>query len=295
MEGVSTPSKFRRPDGVKVTYRRMKFEFESGFPRYWFGGSAFKSLFWSQLSTAFDPGERFFIDSARALKDQIGDSELVEELVAFCKQEGHHTAQHIKFDRMNAQMGIDVEGCRARYTRLLDRVRSNVDPMEMLAVTTALEHFTAGLAGQIFERPELSAGADPKVAALWFWHAAEEAEHKATCFDIYRKLGGGEFTRLSVMPVAWFLIIGLSMVNTFVLLAKDKKLSNVADIAGGLWYLFGWRGFFSGMIPSFVAYFSPRFHPWKEDNAHRIAGWFADNARYVQNIEEPRASIPAAE
>src|SRR3954464_4807812 len=68
---------FRRPEGVKVTYRRMKFDFEDqGFERYWMAGSPFKSLFWTQLSTAFAPGEKFFIDSARALKDKITDPEL---------------------------------------------------------------------------------------------------------------------------------------------------------------------------------------------------------------------------
>ena len=42
---------FRRPEGVQVTYRRMKFDFEDqGFERYWHSGSPFKSLFWSQLS-----------------------------------------------------------------------------------------------------------------------------------------------------------------------------------------------------------------------------------------------------
>ena len=99
---MQTKPEFWRPEGVKVTYRRMKFDFEeAGFARYWVCGSPFKSLFRTQLSTAFEPGEKFFIDSARALKDQITDPKLREELAEFCKQEGHHTAQHLKFDRMN--------------------------------------------------------------------------------------------------------------------------------------------------------------------------------------------------
>ena len=63
---ASVPA-IRRPEGLKVTYRRMKFPFEdAGFDRYWFG-SPFVSLFWSQLSTAFEPGEKFFINICRAL------------------------------------------------------------------------------------------------------------------------------------------------------------------------------------------------------------------------------------
>ena len=69
---AATENTFRRPEGVKVTFRRMRFPFEdAGFDRYWLDGSPFKSLFWSQLSTAFDAGEKFFIDSARAMRTEI--------------------------------------------------------------------------------------------------------------------------------------------------------------------------------------------------------------------------------
>lgn len=280
----------RRPDGVKVRYRKMRFDFEDGFDRYWHGGSPFRSLFWSQLSTAFEPGEKFFIDSARALKDQIDDPALYEEILEFCKQEGHHTAQHLKFDRMNAAMGIDVDGCRARYARILDRARDNLDPMEMLAATAALEHFTAGLADIFMRDPHLTEGADPKVLALWAWHAAEEAEHKATCYDLYRELGGSYFKRAITMPASWFLILYAAVINTFVLLWKDGKLFT-RDTAKGLWYLFGWRGFVSGMWRPFLQYFAPRFHPWKTDNSAGIAAWQADNARYIQNLDQVEAAL----
>ncbi len=292
-DAKTVKSEFRRPDGVKVQFRRMKFDFEDGFARYWHGGSPFKSLFWAQLSTAFEPGEKFFIDSARALKDQIDDPALLEEISAFCKQEGHHTMQHLKFDRMNAAMGIDTEGCRRRYARVLDRVRENLDPMEMLAVTSALEHFTAGLADRFFKHPEIGAGADPRVNALWLWHAAEEAEHKATCYDVYRKAHGSELTRIGVLGPAWFLIIGIAVLNTFVLLYKDKKLWNLKDVAGGLWYLFGWNGFISGMLPSFISYLNPRFHPWKEDNSAEIAHWQKDNERYILNLDKLEPIVPS--
>ena len=181
----------QRPQGVRVTYRRMKFDFESGFDRYWHSGSPFKSLFWTQLSTAFDPGERFFIDSARALKSLTSDPALIDEINEFCKQEGHHSAQHLKFDRLNEQMGIDVQGCRARYDAILSWARRTCDDKEMLAATCALEHFTSGFADMFLSTPEISAGADPRVVALWAWHAAEEAEHRATCFDLYQACGGG--------------------------------------------------------------------------------------------------------
>lgn len=271
----------RRPEGLKVTYRRMKFPFEEhGFPRYWHAGSPFRSYFWTQLSTAFDPGERFFIDSARALKGEIKDPALQEEIVQFCRQEGHHTAQHLKFDEINAEMGVDVEGCRLRYQRVLDRARRKLDPMEMLAATAGLEHFTASLAEHYIENPFISAGVDPNVEPLWRWHAIEELEHKATCFDIYRQLGGSELKRATIMAGSWFLILWIAMVNTFVLLRKDRKLFT-RDTWQGLGYLFGKNGFFSGLGPAFRRYLRPSFHPWKTDTSHLVREWEAGNAQYI--------------
>jgi predicted metal-dependent hydrolase len=283
------PINFRRPPGVTVEYRRVHFPFEDhGFDRYWHAGSAFKSLFWSQLSTSFDAGERFFIDSARALKTHIVDPGLHEELLEFCKQEGHHTQQHLKFDRMNAALGVDVATCERRYSRALARARKRLTPLGMLAVTVALEHFTAGFAELHFQRPDLSAGADPNVLALWDWHAMEETEHKATCYDIYRAAGGGYLRRVVTMPGAWIFILGLSLVNTFYLLRKDKRVFT-RDTWDGLVYLFGRRGMVSGLLPSFFTFFRPRWHPWQTDNSAEISRWVRENRAYLQN---ERASSP---
>ncbi|MET0282825.1 MAG: metal-dependent hydrolase [Polyangiales bacterium] len=276
---------FQRPEGVRVTYRRMRFDFESGFERYWHSGSPFKSLFWTQLSTAFDPGERFFIDSARALRTMTSDPALLEEISEFCKQEGHHTAQHLKFDKLNEQMGIDVAGCRGRYEFILRWARRTLDAKEMLAATCALEHFTSGFADLFFRTPELSEGADPRVVALWSWHAAEEAEHRATCFDLYQACGGGYFQRTTTMIGAWFLIVSAALINTFVLLKRDGKLFSW-DTLKGLGYLFGRKGLLSGMLPTFFSYFRPRFHPWQGLDGEDIARWQAENARYIVNLDQ---------
>jgi predicted metal-dependent hydrolase len=272
----------QRPPGVHVTYRKMKFDFEDqGFDRYWHGGSAFKSLFWSQLSTAFAPGEQFFIDSARALRSFVTDPVLLNEVAEFCRQEGHHTAQHLKFDRVNESLGVDVAGCRKVYERILQRSRSKLSPIHMLAVTCALEHFTAGFADQFFADPRFSDGADPKVYALWAWHAAEEAEHRATCFDIYQQSGGTYAMRVASLVGAWSIILGAAVFNTAYLLRKDKRLFT-RDTLSGLNYLFGPRGIVIGLLPAFFAYWKPGFHPWKGVSAAPIDRWRAENQRFIQ-------------
>lgn len=269
----------------------MRFPFETaGFDRYWLDGSPFKSLFWTQLSTSFDAGERFFIDSARALKEHIQDPALHEEMVEFCKQEGHHTFQHLKFDRMNAAKGIDVVGCERRYRRLLDHARRRYSPISMLAVTVALEHFTAGLAAQVLSNRHMSQGADPHVFVLWQWHAVEESEHKATCYEIYEAAGGGYLRRVLLMPMAWSLIVGMALFNTAVLLKNDGKLFT-RDTLAGLGYLFGWRGVLTRLVPSVLRFFKPNFHPWEEDNSAEVRAWHAHNPQFRDTSREARPAM----
>ncbi len=279
----------RRPEGLKVTYRRMQFPFEQGFDRYWHSGSPAKSFYWTQLSAAFAPGEQFFIDSARSLKKRIDDPALLEELAEFCRQEGHHTAQHLKFDRINAEMGVDVESCRKRYEFAVIHMRKRLRPMEKLAATMALEHFTSCFAAMYFEMPHIVEGADPKVISLWAWHAAEEAEHKGTCYDIYDQVGGNYFLRVGTMVIVWAILVWLTLLNTRMLLWKDKKFFS-RDTLHGLNYLFGRKGLYTSLVPAFFAYLSPRFHPWKEDNSHHIREWEASNTQY----RAPRANATAA-
>ncbi len=287
--------KTHRPSDVHVTYRKMEFEFEkTGFDKRWHDGSAFISYFWGALSTAFPPGEKFFMDSAKALRDQIDDPELLEEIAEFVRQEGHHTFQHQKFNRMLGELGFDVALYESRYARVLNRAADTLDPMGWLAATMALEHFTAGFAHQYLTNEAVSAGADPNVRALWAWHAAEEAEHKATCFDLYQRLGGGYFRRVVNAPAAWGLLLFITFHNLSSMLRKEGRLFDLRDNARGLWYLFGTKGLVTKLMPAFFAYFRPDFHPWQENDASLIAQWQAQNARYIKSTHTNASANPSA-
>src|SRR5205823_8766770 len=86
-----------------------------------------------------------------------------------------------------------------------------------LAVTAALEHYTATLAETLLTDPEARAeiGHDG-VRYLLMWHALDESEHKAVAFDVYKRVGGSERMRVAMMwlihvnfrlePAIWTLI-----------------------------------------------------------------------------------------
>lgn len=277
---AATGSIHSRPTGSRVHYRRMQFSFDrAGFARYWHDGSPFKSYFWTQLSTAFEPGERFLMDAARAMRERLSDAGLEAELLEFLKQESHHIAQHLRFDAKNAEHGVDVEGCRERYKRALLHMTRDFDARKKLSFTVAGEHFTAILAHLLLTRPELMKGADPGVAALWIWHAVEEAEHKATCFDIFLSIHGTYLERIRVMPPALWFFLRNSLVNSALLLHRDGQLFKLRTLRE-LPYLLSLLARFT---PGLLSYLRPDFHPSEFDHSGLIAAWQAENQGNIRN------------
>jgi len=54
-----------------------------------------------------------------------------------------------------------------------------------LSATIALEHFTALMGGFMLDHPEVMKGSQEDYERMWQWHAMEEVEHKAVCYDVW--------------------------------------------------------------------------------------------------------------
>jgi predicted metal-dependent hydrolase len=280
--------KRRRPDDVRVRYRKMSFAYESsGFDKHWHGGSAFITYFWNALSMAIPAGERFFIEAVNCVRDQIDDAELAAELNEFLRQEGHHSLQHAKLNRMVGEQGFDVERYQRRVSRPLELAAGRLSPIQKLAVTVALEHFTAVLARQILVNPTLTKNADPAVVELWRWHASEELEHKGTCFDLYERLGGTQRMRVKAMRAAWILELALALQSTFGMMRESGRLFDLPDLVRGFWHLFGPSGFVTSMVPGLIAYVRPDFHPWLLNDGPLIAAWLSGSAHATHTRRTP--------
>jgi predicted metal-dependent hydrolase len=95
--------------------------------------------------------------------------------------------------------GYDLEHLEGTLTRRLRWAQENLPPIVNLAITVAIEHFTA-LFAQLMLRPgSIIDKAEPSMRELWRSHAAEEMEHKSVAFDVYRAVGGTEAMRKSFM------------------------------------------------------------------------------------------------
>lgn len=243
-------------------------------PRYWFGGDAFASRFFDAMSLLFPEGERFFIACVRDFRDQITDHTLRQQVRDFMYQEGQHGMVHTAFNNRLAEQGVAVDHILAEERRFLFGIfRKRMSRRYTLAQTAAAEHLTAMMAHGFFEKG-LLADADPRVRAMYAWHAVEEIEHKAVAFDVYRDVAkGGYLTRVAAMlqvsitfPLHTFLI----MRHMF---AVDGLPRRGRVWLRGLWWLYGPRGVFSGMLGHWLAWFRPGFHPWRHGRLGAYERW----------------------
>lgn len=190
----------RAPSPVPVV-RRLDLVFDpASVPRDWYGHDAHLSTFFNGLSLLFPEGEKFFVQSVRHFASRIDDAGLKRRVAAFIGQEALHSAEHRSFNEMLRAQGDELVVRLEREVRwLLILGHRALTPKAQLAVTCALEHYTAILAEQLLSLPEHQAAIDDALRPLWLWHALEESEHKAVAFDVYRAVGGSERTRVWTM------------------------------------------------------------------------------------------------
>jgi len=185
-----------------VPTRRVSFEESlTDLPRHFAADSdLILSHMFASLSSVFPDGEDFFVRSVRHFRDRVTDPELKRQVAGFIGQESIHGREHRAFNDRLDQLGYPTKRAE-RMTRwgLATRERL-MTPTSNLAVTAALEHFTATLAElALSDEVARTLPGDPAVRDLFLWHALEESEHKAVAFDVYRAVGGSERTRVFTM------------------------------------------------------------------------------------------------
>ena len=192
----------------------------SAVPRFWFANSRAATNVANAVNLLFPAGERFFIRSVRHYLPQLS-AERAAQVRGFFAQEGKHAHAHEQlFDTMRAQ-GYDIDSILRRYERVAyDGIEKATSPRMRLAVTAALEHFTAIIAEDALSTREL-AHADPEVRHLLEWHAVEELEHKAVAFDVLAEVAPSYPLRVTGMMIAMLTLGGFWVFALRELLAQD--------------------------------------------------------------------------
>lgn len=277
--------------------RRVRFALPSGTTRQHFvGGELVMSHFISTLSATFPEGEDFFIRSVRQYRDQISDPDLQEAVKGFIAQEATHRHQHRLLNERLQAMGYPTDRIDRHIKKLVARLEQRFSPVMRLAVTAALEHYTATLAEIILTSDEAQKLiGDTEVRPILLWHAFEESEHKAVAFDVLRTIGATERTRVWGMRVASLLLFTELIAQTLRSMAADRAAYHPRRMTASLKAFRRSPMFSPEAVHRFRSYTRPGFHPDDWDSADVLGRWAtelfdADGAQQIgQPADAPRA------
>ncbi len=258
-----------------IPRRDVEFGFEpANVPRDWCSQDAFDTTFLNALSLLFPEGERFFVDSVKQHKDCVTDPDLQRAITGFIGQEAMHGKEHRAFnDMMVAHGHAEAPRIDKSLRKFLGMVRSVLSPKSQLAATCALEHFTAMLAEALLRDDRMRNEMDPSVRPLWLWHALEESEHKAVAFDVYTAAGGGYARRTLIMLLTTVVFFAAQAITHARLMATREILWKPWRWVRGATRLWIYPGYFTRLVPAYLAYFGPGFHPDDRDTQSLLASW----------------------
>lgn len=257
------------PQDLKIKKRDLKFGREDAPPRWWHSGDPGRTAFFNALSSTFPVGEKFFMTAVRHYRSDTPEP-LRSQIDDFLYQESMHSREHVVFNRQAEDAGFDIAPLEERARRTIAWVKRR-SPLQQLAATCALEHFTATLAHDALADPEHLAGATDEARRLWQWHAMEEIEHKAVAYDTYlhatRHMTPFRrwLKRSTVMCVTTMRFHYVIFRNTADLLRQDGR-NDWATWRGLLSYLYRRPGTLRLLLAGVFTYMRPGFHPWEIDD-----------------------------
>ena len=273
----ATPAAGTTPRRI-VRTRRIRFDYPSGsLDRHFVDGDLVMSHVVAVLSAMFPEGEDFFVWSVRRFADRVTDPLLQAQVAGFIGQEVTHGREHRALNDRLQQMGYPTRRVDRMVRRGLGIYKRRLPPMTCLAITAALEHYTAALAETLMtdERAQRLLGTS-EVRSMLLWHALEESEHKAVAFDVFRAAGGTERRRIATMRVITFTFILGIVLHTTASLLGDRDTYNPVRLVRSLAALRHSPFLTPTVVHRINAYNKTGFHPDDNDNSELLERWTAE-------------------
>lgn len=186
------------------------------------GGDPVMSHAVAVLSSLFPEGEDFFVRSVRRYRDRITDPELRRQVSGFIGQEAIHGREHRELNARLGDLGYPTRGVDRLTKRLLALLNKVLPGTHQLAITAALEHYTATLAETLLaDDAGRALLGESEVRDLLLWHAIEESEHKSVAFDVYEQVSGNDLVRRLYMNLVTADFLLITVLGTAVSMVRD--------------------------------------------------------------------------
>ncbi len=263
-----------KPIDGAIKPRRMQFNAgDMNVSQFAIENNALISTFFYSLSAMFPEGERFFIHSVRHYQASISDPKMLADIRGFIGQEAHHGRCHEEMNNEIEKLGIPMSMISNSMTSRVKMLKKRFGPARQLALTVAMEHFTASLAEFILENPEILDQAPETFRKMMIWHSVEEIEHKAVAFNVFRQQVDDEWMRRRVMVIAMislFTRISIFQIRT---LWRAKHFPSIKEWVGATRFFWGKKGILRANAHGVKKFFRRDFHPNDIDQSALIHGW----------------------
>lgn len=258
----------------KIKPRHMKFDTENmPMTQFSIENNALISTFFYTLSAMFPAGERFFIHSVRHYQKSVTNPEMLADIKGFIGQEAHHGRCHDDLNEAIDKLGIPMTMVTENMERRTQMLKTHFGPERQLALTVAMEHFTASLAEFILENPDILDGAPEALRQMLLWHAVEEIEHKAVAFDLFRLKVNDEWMRRRVMVIAMVTLFSRIAFFQFRMLWKAKHMPSLKEWGAAARFFWGKKGILRANVQGVRKFFQRGFHPNDIDQSALINDW----------------------
>lgn len=249
--------------GGGLSARRLELKFDDAASTRWLAANAWLSHVGNALGLLMPAGEAFVVRTVGARLGDVNDAALEARVRGLLAQEQQHARAHASGNRWLERCGVQTRSLQRIYHRLaFGMLEPRVPRRLRLAVAVGLEHGFASLA-EGWLSSDLLDRAEPEMARLLRWHAAEELEHRSVAFDVFVHTGGTYPERVLGHLMATVLFLGfwawasrrlfaqegLSLRARWRVRAEARRIEReCGSFAGGLW-----RGV--------LRYWRPSFHP----------------------------------
>lgn len=266
--------------------RPIAFTFSKPPKKHWSNDDPILTHFVDALIYLLPAAEDFFIAAMRRVKNQIDDQHLQKQIGAFCGQEAHHSSNHKIFNEHLDALGYTkLSSIEKALIKRLDWLLQKGEHSDFfaklnIALTAGGEHYTSMIAQIVLENPEHLLSKDCEISAMLYWHAVEECEHKALCFDVFQAVSGNYVLRISAYALVTVLFLQAWVRGVSHMYGKD----GIGYISGGS-RLFkalvkrgprGGKSLLAAFIPTLFNYFRPSFHPSEMNNDYLMKNWIKD-------------------
>jgi predicted metal-dependent hydrolase len=246
----------RRPGGPAIVVRRPDIEFSGYGPTVWYADNVVATAMLTAYSALFPSLERFMADELRATLPDIRDPELARAVRDFVGQEAMHAHEHARSLAGLAGLGYRVallERGFAAVTRWILRplvryvARPTCAAAGSIAIFAGVEHWTAVMAEATLRQhyPLLYS----PIAALYYWHGAEEIEHRSVVADVLAHLGNSYVVRIAMFAFGTLAFGLLSLAGTLVVLVQIPALQGRGVLG---WLVYPVRVVWDGIAFCFV-------------------------------------------